>query len=241
MLTRMPDRVLEILIVIVLILTGLMMLCYSAIFVNPQVPLNPFPPPLEPVEASIASKGPAVTTVPGAPTYPPTWTPTATPTPTNTGTVTPTRTPTPTNTATVTRTPTPTNTRPPPPPPKPTNTPTPYPYEWIEGASTRYGDCRFTRVVGDVLDIYGRPAPGIEVKIGSIDTGWSTTVTTMWSGEYYGRYGYQFCTGPCAGLWYVQILENGQPASMQYGFATTGTCEGDYAANVVEIDWRRVR
>jgi hypothetical protein len=243
MLNRLPDsnRLVELLIIVVLILTGLMMLCYVSIFINPQVLMNPFPPPME-GGVPVANAAESTPTRAGPPTYPPTWTPTATSTPTPTGTVTPTRTPTPTDTPTSTPTPTTTSTRPPPPPA--TNTPippppTPYPYHWVEGSAARYGDCRFTRVVGDVLDQFGRPTPGIQLQIGSLDTGWSMVVSTLWSGEFYGRYGYQLCSGTCSGLWYVQVLEGGLPASERFGFATSGNCEGEYAANIVEIDWQR--
>jgi hypothetical protein len=244
MLKQMPDsdRIMELLIVVMLILTGLMLLCYTAIFINPQVLMNPFPPPIEGGVPVANAAEPTSTVDFGPPTYPPTWTPTATSTPTPTGTVTPTRTPTPTDTPLPTPTPSPTSTRRPPPPATSTPIPpppTPYPYRWVEGSAERYGDCRFTRVVGDVLDQFGRPTPGVQLEIGSLDTGWTTVVSTLWSGEYYGRYGYQLCTGTCAGLWYVQVLEGGQPASDRFGFATTGTCEGDYAANIVEIDWQR--
>lgn len=243
MLDRLPDsnRVMELLIIVMLILSGLMTLCYAAIFINPQMVMNPFPPPVE-SESVIASLNQPTPTTAGAPTYPPTWTPTATAIPTSTGTVTPTRTPTPTDTPTPTKTPTSTNT--PRPPPPATNTPippppTPYPYKWIEGSAIRYGDCRFTRIVGDVLDQFGRPSPGVQLQIGSLDTGWSTVVSSMWSSELYGRYGYQLCSGICSGLWYVQVLEGGRPASERFGFATSGTCEGEYAANIVEVDWQR--
>jgi hypothetical protein len=237
-LARLPDRVAEILIVVVLAITGLIALCYGTIFVNPQVAINP----LKPRPRLAALPGPTSTiAIAGPPTYPPTWTPTTTPSPTATPTVTLTRAPTPTDTPTPTGTPCPTPTAPPPTPPPPSPTPTPFLWRWVEGAAIKYGDCRFTRVVGDVLDEYGRPTLGVELEIGSLETGWRTTVRTEWTGEFYGRYCYQFCEGSCAGLWYVRVMENGQPASEPFTFATTGGCEGDYAANIIEIDWMRIR
>jgi hypothetical protein len=237
MLSRLPDRAIEVLIVIVLLMTGLIALCYGVIFVSPQVPLNPFPPRVRPTFVAAAATMTAV--IVGTPTYPPTWTPTATPFPTNTATATTTRTPTPTDTLTPTATFTPTNTSTPRPPPPPTPTSTPYPWKWVEGQATKYGECRFTRVSGDVLDAFGRPTMGVQIKVGSLESGWSTVVGTYYADAFYGRYKYQFCDGNCAGLWYVQVLENGQPASEPFVFATTGTCEGDYAANIIEIDWQR--
>jgi hypothetical protein len=90
MLKQMPDsdRIMELLIVVMLILTGLMLLCYTAIFINPQVLMNPFPPPIEGGVPVANAAEPTSTVDFGPPTYPPTWTPTATSTPTPTGTVT---------------------------------------------------------------------------------------------------------------------------------------------------------
>ncbi len=108
---------------VVVVLTVLVVIAYLLIFINPNVALNPFKPPLDatPTVAVAAIR-----------TLPPTWTPTATETSTPTATPTLTSTPTPT--------PTPTNVPPPPPtatPPRPTRapaavapTPMPLPYSF---------------------------------------------------------------------------------------------------------------
>jgi hypothetical protein len=238
MLARLPDRMLEILIIVVLIMTALVVLCYATIFINPYVPLNPFKPRVKP-----AVVGPAVVEatptleILGPPTYPPTWTPTPTDTPTNTPTMTTTPTPTPTETPLPTSTPTLTPTSPPPTPIPPTSTPTPFPWHWVN--AYKYGDCRFTRITGWMLDEYDRPTKDIQVEFGNEETGWKYVWQSWHSEPFYGRYKWQFCEGSCAGIWYVRVLENGLPASEKFVFATTGNCEGDYAANVVEVNWKR--
>ncbi|MBN1580355.1 MAG: hypothetical protein JXA89_06605 [Anaerolineae bacterium] len=82
--------------VLFIILTVVIGLCYLMIFLNPYVPLNPFPPPVPIIET--ATPVAAVPTLPPTATptstYPATWTPTITPTPTGTNTPWPTATPT---------------------------------------------------------------------------------------------------------------------------------------------------
>ena len=98
MFDRFDDRTLEIATVIVVVVIALVILCYLAIYINPWVIFNPFPPDT-PTPVAV------VTDIVG-----PTWTPsptptdTATPGPTNTWTPSPmpTDTPTPTPTATTT-------------------------------------------------------------------------------------------------------------------------------------------
>jgi hypothetical protein len=240
MLTRLPDRVVEILIIVVVIMTGLMVLCYATIFINPYVPLNPFQPHA-PKAAGTPGVGVAEATatleIIGPPTYPPTWTPTSTHTPTLTPTPTSTRTPTPTETLTPTATSTLTPTPLPPTPVPPTPTPTPFPWQWVD--AYKYGDCRFTRITGWVLDEYDRPMKDVQVEFGNLETGWKYLWQSWHNEPFYGRYKWQFCEGSCAGIWYVRIMENGLPASEMFNFVTTGNCEGDYAANIIEVNWKR--
>ena len=95
--------------ILFVVLTIVALLCYGAIFVNPQIAFNPFKPLAVQFPTSTMSAAMAATpTVPPTSTpiqpFPPTWTPTATPTVTLTRTPLP---PTATPTSTSTRAPVP--------------------------------------------------------------------------------------------------------------------------------------
>jgi hypothetical protein len=111
--------------------TILSVLCYTTIFIQPNVPFNPLSPNRA---TSVALSGPPILPtqifIIATPdqSYPATWTPTPSKTPGPTKTPTDTRTPTPTKTPSPTLTPTPTDTPTRVPPtlaPPPTATPTP--------------------------------------------------------------------------------------------------------------------
>jgi hypothetical protein len=231
MLDRFDDRTLEIATVIVVILIALVILCYLAIFINPQVVFNPFKPPtLTPTPQT-------------TPLVEATWTPTPTNTPTNTSTPTPTWTPTPTPSNTPiptststptplppTATPLPTATRRPP-PPKPTATPTPFPYYYTvaEGGP----DCARTWVWGYVVGADGLGEGGVQMRVGN-DQGWRADIWT----DANGRYEATFASQPVVGKWFVRVFKGGQPRSMQFWFASGGGCDGPYSKQQFRIDWR---
>jgi hypothetical protein len=231
MLDRFDDRTLEIVTVVVVVMIALVILCYLAIFVNPQFFLNPLKP--------------AVTAVVAEPTqlYGPTWTPTATATATNTPTATSTWTPTPTATATntplpptatYTATPTPTNTPKPtnrPPPPKPTATPTPWPYDYT--ISEAGPDCQRTWVWGYVAGADGLGEANVQVRVGNTD-GWRADVWTNINGYYEAVFAWE----PKVGQWFVRVFKGGEPRSMQYWFKTSAGCDGPYSLQQFHIDWR---
>jgi hypothetical protein len=86
-LTGLPARLQVLATIIALVLTMLTCLCYLTVFINPYMPLNPFPPPRE---VPLASVSPTIMVL--RPTFQPTARPTFTPTPTFTpwlGTATP--------------------------------------------------------------------------------------------------------------------------------------------------------
>lgn len=232
MLDRFSDRTLEIATVIVVVVIALVILCYLAIYLNPQFVLNPFPPATDVVRVT---EGPLFEDA----TWTPTWTPTPTNTPTPTSTWTPT--PRPTNTATPlppTATPTPTNTptntpKPtsPPPPPSPTSTPTPFPYDY-ESAGGR-ANCDVTGVYGYVLKANGLPEEGVQMRVGN-NEGWRADLWT----DVNGYYRYDFWGAPKAGKWFVRVFKGGVPRSMQFWFETSGGCDGPYSLQEVEIIWR---
>ncbi len=236
MLDRFDDRTLEIATVVVVVVIALVILCYLAIFFNPQIALNPFKPPTAtPLATPISSLSE------------PTWTPLPTDTPAPTATSTPTWTPSPTPTdmptplpptATPTPTPTATNTpRPtkPPPPPAPTATPTPWPYFYSEDSEeTGVGpDCTRTWVEGWVLGANGLPEAGVQLRVGD-DQGWRTDIWTDINGYYF----WEFAQGPKAGKWFVRVFKGGEARSMQFWWETSAGCESRYSVQHLRVTWR---
>jgi hypothetical protein len=240
MFDRFDDRTLEIATVIVVVIIALVILCYLAIYINPQVIFNPFRPDTPtPVAVITDVLGPTWTPSPtptetGTPRPTATWTPsptptaTATPTPTWTPTATPTDTPPPTLPPTATRKPA---------PPRPTATPTPWPYypsgPTADGPAGVRPDCERTWVLGYVFDANGLSEPNVQVRLGNND-GWTTDVWT----DINGRYMYEFWGAPLAGYFYAQVYKGGAPRSIQYGWYTSAGCEGPGAAQYMELWWR---
>ena len=234
MFDRFDDRTLEIATVIVVVVIALVILCYLAIYINPQVFFNPFKPATPTAVAGQAT----------SPVLAATWTPTPTPTDTNTPTPTATWTPTPrpTNTPTPTDSPTPTatatNTPLPPtatrrPKPKPpTATPTPWPYYPEEGVGWVKPNGDKTLIWGYVVGANGLAEPNVQVRVGN-NQGWRDDT---WSNAE-GIYGYEFAQEPIAGRWFVRVFKGGQPRSMQFWWETSAGCQGEYSLNQIRIDW----
>ena len=246
MLSRINDRVALLVTIVVLVLTALTCLCYLTIFINPRIPLNPFPPPLE---VAVASPTPT-TEAPRSTAFPPTWTPTSTATPTDTPTVTdtPTITPTPTDTPTPTFTPTATWTpRPPTPLPTatftqaPPPTPTPWPYvqhgyTYIVANNKNDAGCAWLGVGGQVYDADGIPLPGVTVRC------WAGTFEgTSVSGQKseYGLAGWEvpLYDQPRDMNWNCQIVEGGVGVSPVVAFSTS--TENGCDNNLVLIDFKK--
>jgi hypothetical protein len=235
MFDRFDDRTLEIETVVVVVVIALVILCYLAIYINPQVFFNPFKPP-SPTPEQVAQ----ATTIVG-PTWTPTATSTATNTPTSTATWTPTSTPTNTPTPTATNTPTPTSTNTPQPPtatskPKPrppTATPTPWPYYAEHNLGWARPRCDWTGVWGYVVGANGLAEANVQVRVGN-NQGWTADT---WSNEN-GIYGFIFANEPKAGRWFVRVFKGGQPRSMQFWWDTNAGCTGDYSIQEIRVDWR---
>ena len=234
MFDRFDDRTLEIGTVIVVVVIALVILCYLAIYINPWVPFNPFPPD-KPTPTAAAA-------LPDEPTWTPTPSPTITDTPTATATWTPS--PTPTNTATPTFTPTstatptplPTNTptraptKPPPKPKPPTATPPPdYYYEYAGGRP----NCEVTMIWGYVAGANGLAEANVQIRVGN-DQGWRQDLWTDANGYYI----FHFWTGPKAGKWFVRVFKGGVATSEQFWWETSAGCDGPYSLQEVRIDWR---
>lgn len=241
MLSQMNEKVALLVTVVVLVLTGMTCLCYLTIFINPYMPLNPFPPPRE-----LAMTSPTPTEEAAVPTFPPTWTATSTATPTHTPTATdtPTVTSTPTDTPTPTFTPRPTSTSPPPPTATatkaPTATPTPMPYV-LDNMTAKANDlneagCSWLGVAGRLLgagtaEIVG----GIGVRVSS--NGWSYT-SSFGSTSVYGTPGWEVYLDdhPKQGMWYAQVVDaTGAALSERVMFQTIDNCY----TNLTLIDFRK--
>lgn len=205
---------------VVVVVTALVCMCYLLIFINPQVSLNPFKPPL-------------ATMTPVAFGLQATWTPTRTmtPLPTETPTNTPTitLTPLPTNTATATsipRTPTlpPTATRPRPtstrrptaPPAAPAPQPSGYAYSVSRQGCFHSGG---TFIEGTVWgNSGGNPQSGVRVYLGAgpgPDKGDNYVVLTGTQGTSAGYYNHVIrANGAAPGNYYVWVGDpNGKPLS----------------------------
>jgi hypothetical protein len=224
---KVSDALLRGLALLFLMLSLLVGGIYLIIFIDPYVPINPFPPPSSRPTAKPTPEGPVAVI-----TFPPTWTPTPTftpsPTPTPTSTPTPTPTFTPTPTPTFTPTPTP---RPRPPTPTPTPTPPP-PYEPINWGVRR--NCAWRGVHGTIWGAHGLPLAGIYVKI------WDEAGHSVMAGptDYDGIYSiYIPYSALSDGRWWLQVIENGQPASAPWGVYVGGGCLN--GVHEVQADWRR--
>ena len=220
----------------VVAVAGLLLLgFYALVLVDPQTPLNPFPPARTPQAVAVVAAA--------TPTLPPTWTPTvtltATPTstltPTATATITPTGTPTATLVPTTTPTPTmaPTETATPEPTftPEPTATPKPPRFDWSEMLAGP--DCSWSGVFGVVRSVTDMPLEGIQIHL------WTEQGLDLLSGptDVDGNYVLPVASEPLAARWFIQVLEGGTPQSAVLVFETSKGCQN--GLQKYRIDWRR--
>ena len=248
-LDRMSDRALEVITIIIIVITLLVVLVFVAIGIDPYSSLNPFPPDREGVVAEEETPAASPTAVSAEvaealATFPATWTPT----PTRTST--PTRTPTSTPTSTSTFTPTPTYTPVPPtwtptaipptatlrptqpPPPRPaTATPVP-PYTFVQ---MQVGpNCSWFGFHGIIWGANNLPVSGVQVKVWN-ESGWATVSAPS---DANGVYQVPISGDLATGRWWLQVWENGAPASEQLGVDMGGGCQN--GIQEVKMDWRRL-
>ena len=223
----------RILTALVLLLTVLVFACYVAIFINPLLPFNPFPPRYvmvrtTPQGESSAGSTPAAPTFTPPPTFPPTWTPTLTPVPTMTGTPRPTWTPIP---PTVTPTPIPTTPR----PPQFTLRRDPI----LTGQVLYPGTSNWwTGVAGEVSDWSGNGVTDVTIRVQD-NKGHTWEVVPGTAANYVSAYGTGFGSGGSHAWWeqylegsscqqqvtlQVQVLSGGQPRSPVVTVKTSGNC-----------------
>ena len=247
----MSNKAATVLLTVVIGMTLLMCLCFAAIFIEPEIPLNPYPPSIATERAEltaqalnpvlVSDQGQATTT---EPFFPPTWTPTMTPTPSVTPTPTTTRTPTPSSTPTPTPTPFPTRTAtptpPPPPPPPPTPTNTTAPPLYVPFNIRTEANCDVIRVHGKIFNANGIPLGGVTMQVGEVNIPGSRFNTSP--SDANGRYVFDFAApDDNSHTWFVVPLENGQPAVSQFEFTTDSgkVCEELASVQIVTVDWRK--
>jgi len=262
MLRGMSDRLALALTLLFVFLSITLCLCYAAIFVSPEIALNPFPPSKAALNPVIAEDGagagalssPQPIRPTGTPTFPPTWTPT----PTATATATPTRTltPTPTFTWTPTDTPTPTQTptntprppKPPPPPPPPTFTFTPYPTEptslWKGTLIATWVNCGSTGLFGKVRGPAGDPIGGVWVHYWADgwDGAWAESKSDYWGEAGDRNWDGLLANFPKAGRWHAAIAAGEGSHEYLSNTVTADTsdfCEGHGASQWIEIEFVR--
>ncbi|OQY49040.1 MAG: hypothetical protein B6242_00705 [Anaerolineaceae bacterium 4572_78] len=246
----MSNKITTVFLVLMIGSTMLLCLCYLAIFISPDIPLNPYPPVAATarVESTLIAK--ALRNLPPTPTstgrYPPTWTPTTTSSPTWTLTPTETRTPTPTWTVSATKTPRPTKTT----TPKhtatttgtaePTDTAQPPLYKVMN--TNGEPNCLVMRIKGKVTDSDSIPIAGVEMQVGEMNVAGSVFKTTT---DANGRYIHDF-GAPASRVqrWFVIPLEDGkEAANKRYTFQTDSVdqCELNDAIQIMTVDWKRQR
>jgi hypothetical protein len=210
----------DILSIIVLVITVCMAGFYLMIFINPNIPYNPFPPPPTPYRLPTATITPIQLPATWTATNPPIMTATDTPPPTFTliPTVTPFSLIPPTNT------------------PKPTSTPkAPF-----SGSANPYAStviphltdlgCAWQGVGGSVEDANGSPKISMPIRLVGIYNGNPVNlVTVSGTAPDYGRSGFEFTLGTkpidSTNQLYVQLLnQDGQPQADNLYINTYSDC-----------------
>ncbi|WP_299027399.1 hypothetical protein [uncultured Thermanaerothrix sp.] len=230
-----PDLLWNVLTLLVWLGIGGVLLLVGVIYVNPNSPVNPFPPRPLPTLLSLPTLG----EVPS-------------PTPWSTETVLKIP-PTPAPSATLTPEPTLILATPLPEQSNPIGTPTsPYRYAFaVQGkpnaisAALYYPErtCDWTGVAGRVFDIQGSPAIGIRVSLQGYLGGKSMSLLSLTgTASLYGPSGFEFTLAdrPLAsrGTLYIQLLDQADlPLSPQIAFDTFAECD----KNLILIDFKQVR
>lgn len=236
---RNTPRVLNCLTILTLMGSTLVVGVFFLIYLNPYLPLNPFPPPTLPPTAFIPSPTATIHL-----DLPPTWTPTFTVLPTDTFTPAPTATLPPTATLFTLLTPSDT--------PTSTNPPSGYIYD-IQVGSPYYitnlyypeKGCQWMGVGGQVVDMSGAPVAGLIIRLGGQLPGLQLNpplLSLTGVAPNYGRSGYEFTLGqsPVASresLWLQLLDQAGIALSKQFTFDTFAECE----KNLIIINFKQVR
>lgn len=217
--------------VCVVLATLAMIAVFLILFSNPNLPINPFPPPTMPVLVQVPTSTATLVFMP------PTWTPTAQPTETqapSTVTATPDLTATASAAAMIT--------------PTPGSAVFPFVLQG-EPAAVRSvlfkpnSGCEWQGIAGEVEDMQGRPVLQIAIELKGIYDGKTIDMKTI-SGTHteYGESGYEFQLGTLpvdsnASLSIQVVDQSFLPLSEQVIFNTYATCD----KNLVLINFKQVR
>lgn len=226
---------------LVLIATITLALVFLIIFVNPQSPINPLPPPTLPPLVQRDTPTPTPRNI-----LPPTWTPTFTTEPTATllPSQTPTNTPAPTQTPSATFSPTETQ-----------ESAQETSFELQQGSPEYTANfahegqgCQWLGVAGHVFDLDGEPItdPIIRIRVGGTLGGQAVeeeTMLGMESGEPYGPGGYEIVLGnspldSTRTVW-IQLFSPTEdlPLSEKIYFDTFNNC----SKNLVTLDFIQIQ
>ena len=120
--------------------------------------------------------------------------------------------------------------------PAPTATPLPPPYSLL-GMSVK-GNCDGRGYIhGIVWSTYNLPMVGVTVQALNTTTGFGPLISTPTNED--GIYQIILEKEQIDGLWVVQVLEGGQPASQAWGQHLGGGCVN--GAQELKVDWQRAR
>ncbi len=120
------------------------------------------------------------------------------------------------------------------PAPVPTATPVPQPYA-LTGMSVRSNCSGSGYIHGVVWNAYNLPLAGVVVQAINTTTGFGPIISNPTNAD--GIYQIIVNGDQIEGLWMVQILENGQPASLGWGQRLGGGCIN--GAQELKADWQR--
>jgi tetratricopeptide (TPR) repeat protein len=120
--------------------------------------------------------------------------------------------------------------------PAPTPTPLPLPYN-LKGMSVKPNCDGRGYIHGIVWSAYNMPMSGIVVQAINTTTGFGPLVSLPTNAD--GIYQIVLEKDWIDGLWVVQVLENGQPASQAWGQYLGGGCVN--GAQELKVDWQRIR
>ncbi len=122
------------------------------------------------------------------------------------------------------------------PTPTPTPTPKPLPYT-LAGMSVKSNCDGYGYIHGVVWSAYDLPMTGVSVQAFNTTTGFGPLVSISTNED--GIYQIILEKDQIEGLWVVQVIENGQPASQAWGQHLGGGCVN--GTQELKVDWKRAR
>jgi tetratricopeptide (TPR) repeat protein len=120
--------------------------------------------------------------------------------------------------------------------PAPTATPIPLPYS-LKGMNVKSNCDGHGYIHGIVWSAYNLPMSGVTIQAINTTTGFGPLVSLPTNAD--GIYQIILEQDQIDGLWMVQVLENGQPASQAWGQPLGGGCVN--GAQELKVDWQSAR